>query len=547
MRKLIATVLDTAGIQSYIFSSNRLRENIGASYLVSQATEQWVKEALEGLQKPVHIYAAEAPEPLIHKGKFVAELLYAGGGNTALLFSSKDYAIQFTQILSKRILKEAPGIQLIAAHQAFDWDNQEKPLSKVIRSLIENDLAAKKQRQSPSVPLLGSGITAECQSSRLVAIDITNPSTYGTPEDDKRPISREIGAKLKAVKPANKQLRQTIFEDLLEEYEIPRDFDDFSRSKGDVSYIAVVHADGNNMGKRFQSLGQGKNNEEYVAAVRKLSHSVNQAGINALKTVANALVNSIESEENQTTKTVRGSFSLNDNYLPFRPLVYGGDDVTFVCDGRLGLELAALYLKAFESQQVSDGQPLDACAGICIVKVHYPFARAYEMSEALCQSAKQMVRHSDDENFSALDWHLAASGLSGSISEIRRREYTVPKSKLQQDKDSLLTLSPVRLNRDPDDWRTWEGFKTVVNAFKEHPDWKDRRNKVMALREELRKGPQAIKDFLTTYQLKKLPPFLITDGDAEDLPEQGWAGNRCGYFDAIEAMDFYVSLAEGGQ
>jgi hypothetical protein len=30
--------------------------------------------------------------------------------------------------------------------------------------------------------------------------------------------------------------------------------------------------------------------------------------------------------------------------LPFRPLVYGGDDVTFVCDGRLGLVLLKLTI-----------------------------------------------------------------------------------------------------------------------------------------------------------------------------------------------------------
>lgn len=32
-------IVDTTGIQSYIFGSNRLRENVGASFLVHQATE----------------------------------------------------------------------------------------------------------------------------------------------------------------------------------------------------------------------------------------------------------------------------------------------------------------------------------------------------------------------------------------------------------------------------------------------------------------------------------------------------------------------------
>jgi hypothetical protein len=34
-------VVDTAQIQPYIFGSNRLRENIGASHLVAESTEAW--------------------------------------------------------------------------------------------------------------------------------------------------------------------------------------------------------------------------------------------------------------------------------------------------------------------------------------------------------------------------------------------------------------------------------------------------------------------------------------------------------------------------
>jgi hypothetical protein len=62
--------------------------------------------------------------------------------------------------------------------------------------------------------------------------------------------------------------------------------------------------------------------------------------------------------------------------------------------GRLGLTLAALYLKAFEAEKenIPDGKDLTACAGIAIVKTHYPFARAYQLSEALCSNAKNFVR-----------------------------------------------------------------------------------------------------------------------------------------------------------
>ena len=69
MRNFTVTVLDTTGIQPYIFGSNRLRENIGASYLVSQATDNWAREALNTLKKDINqeVYAFEPqnhqPEP----------------------------------------------------------------------------------------------------------------------------------------------------------------------------------------------------------------------------------------------------------------------------------------------------------------------------------------------------------------------------------------------------------------------------------------------------------------------------------------------------
>jgi len=94
MRKFTVTVLDTTGIQPYIFGSNRLRENIGASYLVSQATDNWARNALGMLKDQIHqeVYAFDPEKhqpdakPHIEDDELAAELVYAGGGNTVLLF-----------------------------------------------------------------------------------------------------------------------------------------------------------------------------------------------------------------------------------------------------------------------------------------------------------------------------------------------------------------------------------------------------------------------------------------------------------------------------
>jgi hypothetical protein len=290
------------------------------------------------------------------------------------------------------------------------------------------------------------------------------------------------------------------------------------------------------MGKRFQEFGQGKSDRDYITAMRDLSQSIQKSGETVLQQLTQKLIS--------VWDILKVELDLKTQKLPFRPLVYGGDDITFVCDGRLGLTLAAHALHLFETQPIADGQPLTACAGISIVKAHYPFARAYKLSEALCQSAKKVAKRDRKladkrlEPVSAIDWHIANSGLLGDLTEIRNREYR------SQDNQSL-AMRPLLLPANQSDWQNWENFEYIIHGFTKE-EWKSKRNKVKALREVLRIGPEATKEFLTAYQLTTLPVIPGSDRRLKSpLAEQGWLDNTCGYFDAIEAMDFYIPL--GGE
>jgi hypothetical protein len=241
-------------------------------------------------------------------------------------------------------------------------------------------------------------------------------------------------------------------------------------------------------------------------------------------------------------------------FLPFRPLVFGGDDVTFVCDGRLGISLAVEYMQQFEKQtEAIIGEKLTACAGIAIVKSHYPFARAYDLADGLCSSAKK-YRQQQGLDASCLDWHFALTGLSGDIGEIRKREYTTYQKPEELKKPDAryhgesLTLRPLTLNGNPKE--TQRSFNVVLNGVKafqdlelkpeEEPKWSTRRNKVKALREALRDGPAGVRRFRTMYGLEKLPE--IDASKNSDFQSGGWWTDWCGYFDAIEMMDWFIPM-----
>lgn len=514
-------IVDTTGIQPYIFGSNRLRENLGASHLVAQVNGVWAEELLTKKENE----------------KLNVEVIYAGGGNFMALFHSDEDAKTFTRKLSQRVLTDAPGLQLIIAKQEF---GRSQSLSEAIEELTIKLSHAKRSRVVTS-PLLGLGVSVMCSSTGLPASAITN--SIG--DDPGYPASSEIHAKLAVAHAANERLYKEI-KPSSRVYEYPNDFEELGGSKGEHSYIALVHADGNEIGSKIIEISKkSKNNNDHIKKLKELSDGINEATTKAMQQTLRKLEQSVEKyrgkkiikNKNLDWLKIELKESENKIFLPFRPIVFGGDDVTFVCDGRLGLSLAIEYLKQFEQQTAkipSIENQLTACAGIAIVKSHYPFARAYALAEELCSNAKKYRKEKEIPG-SCFDWHFATSGLSGSIDHIRNREYKTPSGSLVQRPMTLSIYPKQKL-------RSWENaIQPAVNAF-QGKDWANRRNKVKALRDALRSGSTAVEAFRYKYNKgEKLPEV---DHTKPDIAKKGWFGDGCCYFDAIEMADWHIPLAE---
>lgn len=538
-------IIDTAQIQGYIFGSNRLRENIGASYLVAQATGEWALTHMPPNSNVSNGHMDGDEKRRIEDNELTAEVIYAGGGNVVALFTDEPTAQEFTQNYSRDLIEKTPNLQVVVHHQPFDWVDS---LYEAVQAGFKA-LAQKKQRRTYSTPLLGLGVTEMCRSTAFPAVA---QSLY---ETDSYPVSREVWQKEQAYGPAKDRLQEYL--PVPPGYEYPRDFDDLGRSEGEQSYIAVVHADGDGMGRRFREVGRGKSNREYIEDIRRFSKTVNKIAQNALKDTIKALENLLKrcgGDKIQHTspfgslwaevilQEVEGKDKVY--YLPFRPIVFGGDDVTFVCDGRLGLSLALEYMGRFAAHSANrfEGQgSVTASAGVAIVKSHYPFAQAYTITEELAKSAKHYRREKALDT-GVIDWHFARSGILGSLEQVRRREYITP--------DGSLSLRPVTLGLNAaQSHRAWPVIAQGVTAFQDlnpegkqrKPDWSGR-SKVKALRQALRDGPAAVQQFRAKYLDNKTLPNVATD--MSNWPEAGWQGEYCGYFDAIEMIDWFIPLPQ---
>ncbi|MHB1557394.1 MAG: Cas10/Cmr2 second palm domain-containing protein, partial [Isosphaeraceae bacterium] len=193
--------------------------------------------------------------------------------------------------------------------------------------------------------------------------------------------------------------------------------------------VAVIHADGNGLGHVFLNFDSGlqssapeceKQNRRYIDELRCFSLALDECTENAFCAALGEL---------RTRRQVRNGESV----LPIVPLVLGGDDLTVVCDGRQAMRFIRRYLEEFEKQTGAnstirsvmgrfDGQDrVTSCAGVAIVKPHFPFFAAYSLAEELLQSAKKLAkREAESPPFSAVDFHVLYDASAPSLERLRR-------------------------------------------------------------------------------------------------------------------------------
>ena len=108
--QITGVLIDTVSIQDYIFTSNKLKENVGASYLVKNIYGKILKSILNP-QVDLNLWEKEPETIKIQTENVNWEIGYIGGGKALILFKERKKAIEFIQTFTKVLLQETPGIR----------------------------------------------------------------------------------------------------------------------------------------------------------------------------------------------------------------------------------------------------------------------------------------------------------------------------------------------------------------------------------------------------------------------------------------------------
>ncbi len=361
-----AILVDVRGIQDYVFSSNRLKDNIGASYIVS------------------HLF-----------DEFISEDGFCGGGNLFRMCDSEEEAKDIIRRLSIKVIEESPGLSFNAVYMEFDENNFKESYRN-----LQNKLQVEKNKRLQQSTIPSHGITAQCPiSGESIIFDA----------EEKEQFSEIVQAKINAAKSKT----NNIFEYNKTDYVLPDEFEDLGHERDSESYIAVVHIDGNDIGDKFLNL-------DSLESCRALSKNIDDAFQKGMTDTINELIDKINSEY-WSIYSDRLKQRKDRLYLPIRPLFIGGDDLCFVCDGRLGVVLAQALLEKIREN--FDGE-ISCCAGVAVAKLKYPFYQIYRLANSLCRSAKnQRIKDKSEEDY--LDFHLISTSVSTSLEEVRDQFYTL--------------------------------------------------------------------------------------------------------------------------
>ena len=386
-------------LQSWLLETNGLQEIKGGSQLICDLDDLFKKA-------------------LCTFGRGEVESKAAAGGNA--IFESESDAREWAHAWPMLVERWVPGLEIVQAvvEEPADAGSGKDAVGSFDKLAIE--MRADRQYRGASLPEAGPLVFRAPRTERPAL-----PHQKWRIEGQAPPSLEDVSTATRLCRARNPDSRNP--DSSKPEVEsiwtrLAGDWSDRFSPVGDLDrmnarYIAIVHADANDLGDRFQQL---KSRRER----KTLSNQVSEITRIAAQRAFYELVAWMDKQD---------SGDIDEGCFPLRPIVLGGDDLTVLTRGDLGIRYASLYLRAVDrlvrepERSAVLEHPIEVSAGVAIVHTHYPFHRAYDLAESLCQYAKAQLRQVGlhQSTPSALAFHRAGDSIIGAYEDVLEQELSV--------------------------------------------------------------------------------------------------------------------------
>lgn len=380
--KMVLALYDFASKQDYIYKTSKIKEISGASLLLNGMYKELIGLYNIKYNNKFHYEISESFDiekfPSLERD---AEVLYDGGGNLMVIYKGIDEYEKANKLFSEHILKNYPGLTMIASHvkatEIFDKKGENGELiGDRDRLYAEN---AKRKNLSPAYDM--PTVTPFTQIDPMTFL----PVTYKRNKDDPNSVYPAIEVSLSSDRFSKAKKH-------VDENKDKNADDKFNDEEG---MLAIIYIDGNQMGKKLKAC-QDENYDKGVENLRNFSENVKKAYVD------------------EPLAAIEKKFGKS----AFREVIAGGDEINIICKAEDALKIMKTYFERLNEKSIN-GSKCTSCAGIAVFHAKSPFAFAYGIAEAACESAKAESRSNDDNYF---DFHYCHSGITADFETIRNLE-----------------------------------------------------------------------------------------------------------------------------
>lgn len=403
----ILAKFDVSGIQQYIFATNRLRENVGASSQVTKILEEYlpiaIGEETDPQKRTVLEWEKESKLRISEDERIEVEIVYIGGGNAMVIFRSREVFQNVCKNLGAKVAKNCQGLYLNVAHESVHLEDFKRDVTTLDKKMAKNKANMVRQPIYSPFPVVEQDNSnhqpiTRCYCYRkdeeMLSTSFNKVENMTEMRYQKWMAYRELGRDRRELlkdipflethnlwhsKCVLKGMKMYPALEGLPNYDYPVEMDELCRNPGENSHIAVVHIDGNGMGEQIREiLCTYKEYEKAVPMLREKSKEISSIFRNTYKALLLRMFANSEAWNQDKEKAV----------FRLRPIVLDGDDFTFLCTADLALPIAACFLTELTKSQQKKEKKITACAGIAFVHSHFPFYEAYKIAEESCSAAK---------------------------------------------------------------------------------------------------------------------------------------------------------------